>query len=391
MGRFRAVRRKLQAQSLDLRPWAIHPQAIWWTADSGVTRADATADALSTWTPANLVDWAGSEPELIETADTGEHSISDTGTGSLVIGPTKLSVELESVGRNWAWVKLGTGTLIAHFDLANGLVGTVGAGATAVIEAGSEAGRWRCTVYGVTAATNMAVGASPADGVTSYEGSVGLSAIKARSPVLTQHRASGWTSQIVGGAAGPAAAQATPASQLFVQADATSPNGIATFGKPCLWNPGTGTVYMASSDAAAKSLMNGPLSVTMLVTLTGAGAACYMMYGVGTNDIRMMINVSGKPYVEVPDLGYTGVSGVVLQTGLASVVTFTVTPSTGAWSIDVDGAVTSGAFASDWTSVTSGVYISPRAAGIRELVLSPPLSAARRATMRAGMLQRMAA
>jgi hypothetical protein len=392
MGRFRAVRRKLQAQSLDLRPWAIHPQAIWWTADSGVTRADATADALSTWTPANLVDWAGSEPELIETADTGEHSISDTGTGSLVIGPTKLSVELESVGRNWAWVKLGTGTLIAHFDLANGLVGTVGAGATAVIEAGSEAGRWRCTVYGVTAATNMAVGASPADGVTSYEGSVGLSAIKARSPVLTQHRVSGWTSRVYGNVAGPAMAQANSAYQLFVQADATSPGGLSLFGKPCLWIPGSSVLYLASSAAAAKSLMNGPLSVSALVCLPGAATTAYVCYGTGTNEIRMLVDANGKPYVNVPDLGYAGYSDIALQTDVPSVVTYHADPSTGAWSVDIDGIVTSGTFASSWVpGDTSAVSVSPRAAGIRELVLSPPLSAARRAAMRSGMRQRLAA
>jgi hypothetical protein len=390
MGRFRAVRRKLQAQSLDLRPWAIHPQAIWWSADSGVTRADATVDALSTWTPANLVDWAGSAPELIETADTGEHSISDTGTSSLVIGPTKLSVELEAVNRDWAWLKLGTGTLIAHFDLANGTVGTVGAGATASIEAGSEAGRWLCTVYGVTAATNMAVGASPADGVTSYEGSVGLSAIKARSPVLTQHRASGWTSQVYGGAAGPAMAQATPASQLFVQADATSPGGLSLFGKPCLWNPTANTSQFASSSGATLNLINtGNYSVVALVNCISSTNS-YITRALGGTESRSAIGVS---------YGSGGGGGAAISDGAIkasqdielgqSFVCWEFNASAGTCATIVDGNKVTDTYSN--VPGASSYITTVIGKAVRELVISPVLTFGQRAAMRAGMLQRMAA
>jgi hypothetical protein len=363
----------------DLRPWAIHPQAIWWTADSGVTRADATVDALSAWTPANLVDWSGSEPELIETADTGEHSINDTGTSSLVIGPTKLSVELESVNRDWAWVKLGTGTLIAHFDLANGVVGTVGAGAAATIEAGSETGRWRCTVYGVTAATNMAIGASTADGVTSYEGSADLSAIKARSPVLTQHRTSLWTSQVYGGAAGPTAAMSSASLQPYVQADSTSPGGLSVFGKPCIWNPTGAAKGMTISSAQITA--NGPMTVAVYDTVPDTLSG----YVLRRAFERRYVNQNNSVGV------WDGSSYTYLFTGIPTGEKHFI-----AWVDDNSGNLTcylDGSSQSASLSLSGYGEASTYCAGARrELVIIPAVcNAVQISALRSGMLQRLAA
>jgi hypothetical protein len=400
MGRFRAVRRKLQAQSLDLRPWAIHPQAIWWTADSGVTRSDGSCSALGSWTPTGHASFTGGQGDsdggsaaYLLTSETSPISTVHRVYNSIInntAGPNVFRITCKAGTTDKVRIVNTTATEGAYFDLGTASYsGEIGDTVPWITPLGS--GWYEIGVLSLIVQLSLCqVRLCNSAGNDEFAGAGESMYLYA--PEFRQHRASGWTSQVYGGAAGPAMAQAASASQLFVQADATSPGGLSLFGKPCLWIPGSSGLYLASSAASAKSLMNGPLSVSALVCRPGAATTTYVCYGTGTNEIRMLVDADGKPYVNVPDLGYAGYSDIALLADVPSVVTYHADPSTGAWSVDVDGIVTSGTFASGWVpGDTAAVYVSPRAAGIRELVLSPPLSAARRAAMRAGMRQRLAA
>jgi hypothetical protein len=391
MGRFRAVRRKLQAQSLGLRPWAIHPQAIWWTADSGVTRADYVSG--KPWLGTSQ-GYSSSPPLFQETLVSEAHrTYAMTGTGTYAAGPFRVRAKLRPypMSPRYAFLSETATRYGVVIDCVLGEMTDVGLTAclSKTITA-NDSGGWDVDLTVMSTNVTQWVASASTKIGASYNYLGDGSAFYCDSWDGYQHRISGWTSQIVGGAAGPAAAQATPASQLFVQADATSPNGIATFGKPCLWAPLDAAKTVSSADATLAGYFahDKDVSVTALVSSLGAPtAAGQLLNASGTGSHAVGLTTDRKPYITA---GTTLTAASAISSG-THVITWTRS-SSGAARILVDGVEAASGTLTLGTITPTATIIGLRQLAARELVVVPSLmSDGIEAAMRAGMLQRLAA
>jgi hypothetical protein len=103
---------------------------------------------------------------FLETATTDYHSISTSPTMALSTKYT-FSIYAKPNGRNWLVMNIYTGTASTRtwFDVSNGVIGTVGAGATAVISSAGN-GWYRCSITVDTASSgspNLAIWTATAD------------------------------------------------------------------------------------------------------------------------------------------------------------------------------------------------------------------------------------
>jgi len=129
--------------------------AIW--AKGGVT---VSADAAAS--PDGTVD----ADKIVEDTSTGNHNVFNAGGGAA--GVYTMSAFAKPAGRNWFIVRIEG--VDAWFNLANGTIGSVGAGLTAAITPAAN-GYYRCaitkTLAGATACTYRL---STGDGISSYTG-----------------------------------------------------------------------------------------------------------------------------------------------------------------------------------------------------------------------------
>jgi hypothetical protein len=151
--------------------------------------------STSPWTPLNATttandttapDGTSTAEKLLETVDNAEHLIYNFSGVSLAAGATTVSFYVKGgLGRDWCVVNVYNGNNLTdaaanvYFDVTNGVVGTVGAGATASIQNAGN-GWYRCIVTrtlaaatsGTASAAYAIVGAASADGTSSYAGDI---------------------------------------------------------------------------------------------------------------------------------------------------------------------------------------------------------------------------
>jgi hypothetical protein len=112
----------------------------------------------------------GTADELIENTDNNTHILSRV--ASCEVATYTLSVYAKSDGRNWFSLMNGTLVgIVGHFDLANGVVGTVGGSCTADME-DAGGGWWRCWITFTASSGNneMRIRLGNADNSPTYLG-----------------------------------------------------------------------------------------------------------------------------------------------------------------------------------------------------------------------------
>ena len=117
---------------------------------------------------------------IIEDGSTGGHAFYNFGLTTFTAAAYTASVFAKKGGRDWFALSLydGTQSFNAFFNLNTGVVGFVGAGATATITNYGN-GWYRCTVTATTAAGGsggLAIYSASADNVVNYAGTNGLAA-----------------------------------------------------------------------------------------------------------------------------------------------------------------------------------------------------------------------
>jgi hypothetical protein len=130
-----------------------------------------SASSIVTGAQANPVNGLFNAQKLMEDTTTANHGTQQSVT--LVAVPYVYSVYLKAAGRSWAQLVNGSvGNCFAYFDLANGAVGTVGAGATSAAITAVGSGWYRCSILFTAASGGNIIIArnASANGTTSYTG-----------------------------------------------------------------------------------------------------------------------------------------------------------------------------------------------------------------------------
>lgn len=115
---------------------------------------------------------------LVEDTTNAAHTVS-SGNATVALGAVTWSVYAKAGTRSWMWLNaFAGGNNRTWFNLANGTVGTTGAGATASITSVGN-GWYRCsvTLTSGTTTVSMGINAASADNTTSYAGTTGAGAI----------------------------------------------------------------------------------------------------------------------------------------------------------------------------------------------------------------------
>jgi hypothetical protein len=141
---------------------------------AGWSKTNATIAANATASP----DGSVTADTLVEDTTSGAHGVSSP-NATVALGPVTWSVFVKAGTRSWVWINAFAGANNrTWFNLADGTVGTMGAGATASITSAGD-GWYRCsvTLTSGTATVSMGINAASADNTTGYVGVTSAAAI----------------------------------------------------------------------------------------------------------------------------------------------------------------------------------------------------------------------
>jgi len=387
-------------------PFLLGELCAWWSADTGVTAADAALQEPNTWpgtqwtirgltpAPGQPDPVGGSDAtQFLETTGAAEnhdtYQVVDS-SDLCVTGPTVLAVRAKSIGGRWLGVRDAT-YLGAKFDIVDGTGAefTVGTG-TATLTSLDD-GWYLAEMYGVDLVpTNIVLSAIDPEQGTVYVGDV-AKGIYLYTAEVRQHRCSGWTSRKLSGiklVAGPAMVQATDANQFFNLRDASSP-GWSEFESEIMWNPldvSKSSNITTGFGATNYNSRNAFSVVALVFPISAPGGTEYWI--LGNDGWGLGRTVANQLVVRAPAGAEYQINGNI-TTDTYHTVGCSVDFAADSWIAWIDDTEFSGSWSSGPHTISVSYLVSAlRMSATRELVIDPsPITADQYQKIRKGMLK----
>ena len=363
-------------------PFLLGESCAWWSADTGVTAADDSSSALSSWTPQALT--ADPLPAVVEDTSTDYHRYTSDWTPQA--GPVAMvaefrhsyspqmslvgfydsltSQDLQYTASTDTWVDgsdnpiylsyqpITDGYLIRHDYLGTGFAMRAG-GRTSILGTGKG--------------------------------------FYLDSLAYTQHRCSGWTSRKLSGiklVAGPAMVQATDANQFFNIRNASSP-GWSEFESEIMWNPldvSKSSNVTTGFGAANYNSRNAFSVVVLIFPISAPGGTEYWI--LGNDGWGLGRTVANQLVVRAPAGAEYQIRGNI-TTDTYHTVGCSVDFAANSWMSWIDDTEFSGSWSSGPHTISvSSLASALRMSAIRELVIDPsPITADQYQKIRKGMLK----